>query len=160
MRKRSTVSHLQNAAIAVLTVSAIFLLTQTPLFGDLAGKTPYELAQDWFTSDPALPESVESDASTLSLPVHLVFTNDYTRFGLDAITTSDDRFEQAGAFFREAIGSVGALESCKDSDLLAALSRSGIYLELEAETPLSLFGEMLGVSTPDADLLKLRRLLL
>ena len=58
MRKRSTVSHLQNAAIAVLAVSAIFLLTQTPLFGDLAGKTPYELAQDWFTSDPALPESV------------------------------------------------------------------------------------------------------
>lgn len=160
MRKRSTVAHLQNTAIAVLAVSAIFLLTQTPLFGDLAGKTPYELAQDWLSSDPALPESVESDASALSLPVHMVFTNDYARFGLDAITTSDDRFEQAGAFFREAIGSAGTLESCKDSDLLSALSRSGIYLELEAETPLSLFGEMLGVSTPDADLLKLRRLLL
>ena len=128
MRKRSTVSRLQNAAIAVLTVSALFLLTQTPLFGDLAGKTPYELAQSWFTSDPALPESVESDASALSLPVHMVFTNDYTRFGLDAITTSGDRFEQAGSFFREAIGSADALEACKDSDLLSALSRSGIYL--------------------------------
>lgn len=160
MRKRSTVSRLQNAAIAVLTVSALFLLTQTPLFGDLAGKTPYELAQSWLTADPALPESVESDASALSLPMHMVFTNDYTRFGLDAITTSDDRFEQAGSFFREAIGSAGALESCKDSDLLSALSRSGIYLELEAETPLSLFGEMLGVSAPEADLFKLRRLLL
>ena len=48
MNKNATlVSHLQNAAIAVLTVTAVLLLIQTPLVGDLAGKTPYELAQDW-----------------------------------------------------------------------------------------------------------------
>lgn len=115
----STVSHLQNAAIAVLTVSAVFLLTQTPLFGDLAGKTPYELAQDWLSSDAALSEAVAADASDLALPVRLVFTNEYARFGLDAVTTADASFEQAGTFFSEAIGSAGALEACKESDLLA-----------------------------------------
>ena len=48
MNKNATLmSHLQNAAIAVLTVTAVLLLIQTPLVGDLAGKTPYELAQDW-----------------------------------------------------------------------------------------------------------------
>lgn len=156
----STVSHLQNAAIAVLTVSAVFLLTQTPLFGDLAGKTPYELAQDWLSSDAALSEAVAADASDLALPVRLVFTNEYARFGLDAVTTADASFEQAGTFFSEAIGSAGALEACKESDLLAALQGSSIYLELEAETPLALLSEMLGVTAPESELLHIRRLLL
>ena len=41
MNKNATLmSHLQNAAIAVLTVTAVLLLIQTPLVGDLAGKTP------------------------------------------------------------------------------------------------------------------------
>ena len=40
MNKNATLmSHLQNAAIAVLTVTAVLLLIQTPLVGDLAGKT-------------------------------------------------------------------------------------------------------------------------
>ncbi len=156
----STVSHLQNAAIAVLTVSAVFLLTQTPLFGDLAGKTPYELAQDWLSSDAALSEAVAADASDLALPVRLVFTNEYARFGLDAVTTADASFEQAGTFFSEAIGSAGALEACKESDLLAALQGSSIYLELEAETPLELLSKMLGVTAPESELLHVRRLLL
>ena len=156
----STVSHLQNAAIAVLTVSAVFLLTQTPLFGDLAGKTPYELAQDWLSSDAALSEAVAADASDLALPVRLVFTNEYARLGLDAVTTADASFEQAGTFFSEAIGSAGALEACKESDLLAALQGSSIYLELEAETPLELLSKMLGVTAPESELLHVRRLLL
>ena len=156
----STVSHLQNAAIAVLTVSAVFLLTQTPLFGDLAGKTPYELAQDWLSSDAALSETVAADASDLALPVRLVFTNEYARLGLDAVTTADASFEQAGTFFSEAIGSAGALEVCKESDLLAALQGSSIYLELEAETPLELLSKMLGVTAPESELLHVRRLLL
>ena len=53
MNKNATLmSHLQNAAIAVLTVTAVLLLIQTPLVGDLAGKTPYELAQDWLAGTP------------------------------------------------------------------------------------------------------------
>lgn len=156
----TTVSHLQNAAIAVLTISAVFLLTQTPLFGNLAGKTPYELAQDFFLSDPTLTESVAADASDLSLPVRVVFTNEYARLGIDAVTTTDASFEQAGTFFSEAIGSAGTLEACKEADLLSALQGSSIYLELEAETPLELLSEMLGVTAPASDLLHVRRLLL
>ena len=57
-KNANSVRHLQNAAIAVLTVSAVFLLVQTPLVGDLAGKTPYELAQDWLAGDTSAETSV------------------------------------------------------------------------------------------------------
>lgn len=161
MRKdRPLLSHLQNAAIALLTLSAVFLLTQTPLFGDFAGKTPYELAQDWLSSDPMLTETVTVDASDLALPVRVVFTNEYARFGLDAVTTADAGFEQAGAFFREALGSAGEASPCRESDFLAALQNSGIYLDLEAETPLALLCEILGAAAPESELLHIRRLLL
>lgn len=159
-KSRSSLSRLQNAAIALLTVSAVFLLTQTPLFGDFAGKTPYELAQDWLSSDTALAETVTADASDLALPVRVVFSNEYARFGLDAVTTADTDFEQAGAFFREALGSAGEQTPCRESDFLAALQSSGIYLDLETETPLSLLCEMLGASAPESELMHIRRLLL
>ena len=62
MNKNATLmSHLQNAAIAVLTVTAVLLLIQTPLVGDLAGKTPYELAQDWLAGDTSTDTAVTTD---------------------------------------------------------------------------------------------------
>ena len=102
-KNANSVRHLQNAAIAVLTVSAVFLLVQTPLVGDLAGKTPYELAQDWLAGDTSAETSVATDLTELALPVRVAFTNEYARYGLSAITTLDADFELAGAFFSEAI---------------------------------------------------------
>ena len=75
-KNANSVRHLQNAAIAVLTVSAVFLLVQTPLVGDLAGKTPYELAQDWLTGDTSAETSVATDLTELALPVRVAFTNE------------------------------------------------------------------------------------
>lgn len=97
-KNANSVRHLQNAAIAVLTVSAVFLLVQTPLVGDLAGKTPYELAQDWLAGDTSAETSVATDLTELALPVRVAFTNEYARYGLSAITTLDADFELAGAF--------------------------------------------------------------
>lgn len=108
-KNANSVRHLQNAAIAVLTVSAVFLLVQTPLVGDLAGKTPYELAQDWLAGDTSAETSVATDLTELALPVRVAFTNEYARYGLSAITTLDADFELAGAFFSEALDSAGRL---------------------------------------------------
>lgn len=159
-KKAALIRHAQNIAIAALTLSALFLLMQTPLVGGLAGKTPYELARDWFTDD-AVPESaVTADPTELALPVRVVFTSEYARFGLDAITTLDTEFEQAGVFFSEALGSAETLTSCSDDELLAALPKSGLYLALGADTPLPLLAGILGVTAPDTPLLRVCRLLL
>lgn len=136
MNKNATLmSHLQNAAIAVLTVTAVLLLIQTPLVGDLAGKTPYELAQDWLAGDTSTDTAVTTDLTELALPVRVVFTNEYARYGLSAITTLDTDFELAGTFFGEALGSATTYEACSGEKLLTALHASSIYLDLEAPTP-------------------------
>ena len=162
MNKNVTlISHLQNAAIAVLTVTAVLLLIQTPLVGDLAGKTPYELAQDWLAGDTSTDTTVTTDLTELALPVRVVFTNEYARYGLSAITTLDTDFELAGAFFGEALGSATTYEACSGEKLLTALHASSIYLDLEAPTPLEVLSRILGVNdAPESSLLRVTRLVL
>lgn len=162
MNKNVTlISHLQNAAIAVLTVTAVLLLIQTPLVGDLAGKTPYELAQDWLAGDTSTDTTVTTDLTELALPVRVVFTNEYARYGLSAITTLDTDFELAGAFFGEALGSATTYEACSGEKLLTALHASSIYLDLEAPTPLEVLSRILGVNdAPESSLLHVTRLVL
>ena len=160
-KNANSVRHLQNAAIAVLTVSAVFLLVQTPLVGDLAGKTPYELAQDWLAGDTSAETSVATDLTELALPVRVAFTNEYARYGLSAITTLDADFELAGAFFSEALDSAGVYEACSGEKLLAALHASSIYLDLETSTPLNVLSKILGVAdAPESSLMHVTRLLL
>ena len=162
MNKNATLmSHLQNAAIAVLTVTAVLLLIQTPLVGDLAGKTPYELAQDWLAGDTSTDTAVTTDLTELALPVRVVFTNEYAHYGLSAITTLDTDFELAGAFFGEALGSATTYEACSGEKLLTALHASSIYLDLEAPTPLEVLSRILGVNdAPESSLLRVTRLVL
>ena len=162
MNKNATLmSHLQNAAIAVLTVTAVLLLIQTPLVGDLAGKTPYELAQDWLAGDTSTDTTVTTDLTELALPVRVVFTNEYARYGLSAITTLDTDFELAGTFFGEALGSATTYEACSGEKLLTALHASSIYLDLEAPTPLEVLSRILGVNdAPESSLLRVTRLVL
>ena len=162
MNKNATLmSHLQNAAIAVLTVTAVLLLIQTPLVGDLAGKTPYELAQDWLAGDTSTDTAGTTDLTELALPVRGGFTNEYARYGLSAITTLDTDFELAGTFFGEALGSATTYEACSGEKLLTALHASSIYLDLEAPTPLEVLSRILGVNdAPESSLLRVTRLVL
>lgn len=158
--RRRLFAHLQNFTIAALTLSAVFLLMQTPLFGDLAGKTPYELLASWMEEDTDTENSVSADLTELALPMSIVFTNEYTRYGLDAVTTLDASFEEAGMFFREALSSADALTACKEEAFLAALHGSGIYLDLSADTPLPLLCSILGAPQSGSALLSVTRLLL
>lgn len=158
--KHRLFSHLQDLCIAVLTLSAVFLLMQTPLVGDLAGKSPAELVQRWMNDESAGDSSVSADLTELALPVSLVFTNEYARYGLDALTTLDTGFDQAGTLLRDALGSAEALTSCSEEAFLAALHDSGIYLDLGADTPLTLLCSILGAPQLDSELLAVTRLLL
>ena len=160
-KKAAFVSHLQNVSIVILTVTAVFLLIQTPLVGSLAGKTPYALAQDLLAGDASAESAVTTDLTELALPVRVVFTNEYARYGLSAITTLDADFELAGAFFSEALGSASVYEACSSEKLLAALHTSSIYLDLEAPTPLEVLSRSLGVGdTAGSSLMCVTRLVL
>ena len=129
--------------------------------GDLAGKTPYELAQDWLAGDTSTDTTVTTDLTELALPVRVVFTNEYARYGLSAITTLDTDFELAGTFFGEALGSATTYEACSGEKLLTALHASSIYLDLEAPTPLEVLSRILGVNdAPESSLLRVTRLVL
>ena len=105
--------------------------------------------------------AVTTDLTELALPVRVVFTNEYARYGLSAITTLDTDFELAGAFFGEALGSATTYEACSGEKLLTALHASSIYLDLEAPTPLEVLSRILGVNdAPESSLLRVTRLVL
>lgn len=158
--KDKFIRHAQNLLILLLTLSALFLLTQTPLVGELSGKSPHELARELFADEDTAESSSTADPTELALPVRVVFTSEYARFGLDAITTLDSEFEQTGLLFSEALGSAGDFTSCTESDLLSALRTTGLYLDLDAELPLSLLAAILGASAPERELGSVSRLLL
>ncbi len=160
MDKKSGLDRIQNIAILLLALSAVFLLTQTPLAGELAGKTPYELAQDIFSDDSAAGEDVSVDLTELALPVSVAAAGEYACFGQEALTTRDADFERAGVFFSEALGSAETIGACGEERFSAALRTGGLYLSLGAETPLELLAGILGVSAPEKELLRVDRLLL
>ena len=91
MNKNATLmSHLQNAAIAVLTVTAVLLLIQTPLVGDLAGKTPYELAIEAVAA-------AEADSENLGAKEFAARVSSAMGLSMPRATSSDAAIENARA---------------------------------------------------------------
>lgn len=162
MNKNATLmSHLQNAAIAVLTVTAVLLLIQTPLVGDLAGKTPYELAQDWLAGDTSTDTTVTTDLTELALPVRVVFTNEYARYGsapsrrLTQILSSPARFS-ARRLALLPLMKRAAVKNCSPHCTRAA--STSIW---RPPRRLEVLSRILGVNdAPESSLLRVTRLVL
>ena len=161
MNKKSTViNRLQNLAIILLSLSAVFLFLQTPLFGTLADKTLPELADDFFSAEPSSDGEVEMELSGLAAPVRVVYTGDYTRCGSDALTMADDSFSHAGSLLGEALSSAGAMVPSTEDAFLAALKMSGIYYDFTTGLPLEILCDTLGASIPVPHTVFVRRALL
>ena len=72
-KKAKLLDRLQNLAIAVLSLSFLFLLVQTPLFGDAGDTTIASTVRGWFTDrqtsaaeEPRLPCRCASCRATTS----------------------------------------------------------------------------------------------
>ena len=104
-KKAKLLDRLQNLAIAVLSLSFLFLLVQTPLFGDAGDTTIASTVRGWFTDRQTSAAEEPDSLAALAVPVRIVQSNDFIRSGLDALTTADDAFETVGSFLGEAIGS-------------------------------------------------------
>ena len=104
-KKAKLLDRLQNLAIAVLSLSFLFLLVQTPLFGDTGDTTIASTVRGWFTDRQTSAAEEPDSLAALAVPVRIVQSNDFIRSGLDALTTADDAFETVGSFLGDAIGS-------------------------------------------------------
>jgi len=159
-KKARRVNRLQNLAILLLTLLALFLSANLPLFGALSDRSLIELAQERLRREADAPEAGPSGAAPLVFPVRMVCTSEFARVGTDAITTLSDEFERAGTFLGEALGSAYAPKAIGEADFLAALPDEGLYCDFTVALPSELLSGLLGVSVPEAELSSVRRLLL
>lgn len=117
----------QNAALALLTVSALFLLTQLPLLQNIR-LSPRNL----FTQSPdAGPREDSAPPAAVFPSVNLMVTGDseYGRCGQLCLSADDASLQSVTPLFQEALGSATMTGQAADTTLRAALNDPGLYLE-------------------------------
>jgi hypothetical protein len=146
---------IQNIAIALLSLSAITLFTQTQL------STIVSDPESGYLSLGGDSSVTQEESSQFSVPVRLAVTGAYGRYATGQLRTSEEGFSAPGALLGEALASAGGAADCPQSGFYAALdSASSIYYELPAALPLSLFSRLLGTELDRGGDNTVRRLLL
>lgn len=148
----------QNAAIVLLLLSAVMLFVNLPLFGELSDESLLELAQA--QSRREVQPARATGGTQISLPLRIVYTNGFARFGADAITTLSGDFERAGTYLSEAVGSAGTAEAVNVSAFLDAMRGEGLYFDFAAAVPADVLSAILGVTTPHTAPPDVKRILL
>ena len=143
MNRRRAIALLQDLALVLLTVSALFLLSRTPLFS--GGWT--DRVQAIFTAGPqagSQEQGIDLEAVTPSF--HAVITNEaeYGRYGRLYIPAEDGLFLQLSPLLRDAMGSAGEGVRAAEQTLWDALDTPSVYLDLTAVLPLSAVAACLG----------------
>lgn len=159
-KKERRIDRLQNAAILLLTLTALLLAANLPLFGALSDRSLVELARERWWRENAAPVAERRGASSPVFPVRIVYTNDFARIGADALTTVSNEFERAGTYLGEALGSANSGVIVLRSEFLSALLGEGLFFDFTTTPPAELLSELLGVSLPDEMVPGVRRVLL
>ena len=154
------VNRIQNLVIALLTLSALLLFANLPMFGTLSDQSLLALARDRIRRENLPAETDASGAAALAFPVRMVYTNGFARLGADAITTLSDEFEHAGTYLGEALGSAYDAELISEDAFLDALRGEGLYFDFTTALPSDILSGLLGVSVPEPELASVRRMLL
>lgn len=143
MSKKRLVNHLQNLALVLLTLSALFLLTRLPLFhGGWAARV-----QTLLSTRPADGGETPEGWTTGMFPsVHIMATGDSEYGRCAQLYVPDDApvLQQVLPLFREALGSAGEPAAAADKTLRDALESTGLYLDLTVELPLEAVSAWLG----------------
>ncbi len=137
---------LQNLALALLTASALFLLTQLP---SLRGIQWPGRVQELLNPTPASSPREQAGIPLEMLPsVQLLVTGDseYGRYGRLNIPAEDPVLQTVTPLFQEALGSATEVGLAADASLREALDNSGFYLDLtpSAALPLAALEPWLG----------------
>lgn len=134
---------LQNVAIVLLSVSALFLISRLPLF-----HTSWTLqVQSLLAPRPADGDPAQTGGLTELFPaVHVMVTGDiaYGRYGQLYVSAGDPLLGQIIPLFQEALGSATELGAAADKTLRDALEEPGLYLDLTSQLPLDVAAAWLG----------------
>lgn len=150
---KKRVDRLQNLSIAVLLLSALFLLYQT----QRQSQSGNGGLGNWFSA-AVTEDSPAEELSSLPMPVQLAITGPYGRFGDLSILTTEEEFSQPGELLREALGSAGEPQPCQEEDFRAALAGESVYYDFQTSLPLSVIAGLAGGEAPGE--FSARRLLL
>lgn len=137
--KQSALEWGKNAAIVLLTLSAVALLSMTPLVRDSG-------LVELLRPRPAQTSASAGGAqSGPILPARLAVCRDGSRFGLQY---DDDRMDEVFAAFvpllGDALTGAGEPAALSDSQWRACLRRRGAYFDFSGEIPLAALARWLG----------------
>ena len=125
---------LQNAALLLLTASALLLLARLPLLQSIRLSAP-----PLFTAESGGEEG-DAPPAAMFASVNLMATRDsdeYGRCGLLYAGMEDETLQEVIPLFQEALGSAVPAGTVEDTALREALNHPGLYLEFTGG-PLSL----------------------
>ena len=155
-KKRKRRDFVQNVAIALLSVSAVFLFAQTQLYnlGVSAGSSYLD-----FLSSPGtgMDSAASSQPVVLSAPVRVALTSPYGRYGSVTLSTADAAFEPLDRLLGEVLGSARTYTACDSQAFLQALETTSVYYDFLEPLPLSILAGLVG-DTVSEDGITARRL--
>lgn len=143
MRSKRLRNALQNLALVLLSLSALFLLSRLPLF-----HTSWAVrVQSLLSARPADSGQTQTGGLGEMFPaVHVMVTGDieYGRYGRLYVSNGDALLGQMVSLFQEALGSATELGAAADKTLRTALDAPGLYLDLTGQLPLEAVAAWLG----------------
>jgi len=134
----------QNAALVVLTLSALFLLIRLPLLQNIRSS-----ARPLFSGEPGpAPEDTPPAAMLSSMNLLVTGDSEHGRSGKLCTGMEDAALEEAAPLFQEALGSAVLDGEASDAVLRRALNDPGLYLEFTCgEMPIQAVAAWLGEET-------------
>lgn len=150
MSKKRVTALLQDAALILLTASALWLLSRTPLFS--VGWS--DRVQAIFTAGPQAGGQTQETNLTAFIPsFHAVITSeaDYGRYGRLYIPAEDALCLQLSPLLRDALGSASEGVRAAEQTLWDALDSPSIYLDLTVRLPVTAVAACLGAESGEAD---------
>ena len=143
---KKLVDRLQNVALVVLTLSAVFLLLS---FFHLRGGWTARFQTLLAVRPAAGGQEEASGVGELLAAPHIMVTSDseYGRCGRLYTPAGDALLEKMLPLFGEALGSADQVGAAADQTLRAGLGKSSLYLDLTVELPLEVVAAWLGERT-------------
>lgn len=146
MNRKRLRNLLQDLALVLLTLSALFLITRLPLF-HLGWTGRF---QSLLAARPAESAYSPADEAGGTFPsVHIMVTGDseYGRYGQLYATAGDPLLQQILPLFQEALGSATEVGIAAEKTLRDALDAPSLHLDLTTRLPLAAVALWLGEET-------------
>lgn len=136
---------IQNIAITLLAVSALFLFSRTQFFQLGAASVGNYWQRITAPASSATDDVILSD--TLSAPVRAAVTGEYGRYASVTLTTGEDRFIPIKTLLREVLGSARNRTDSTQAAFLEALGKTSVYCDFLSSLPAAYLADLMGLST-------------